>query len=165
MCNFTYSVLFYTHCVILHTKLPYAMFFVARRLLSWNNALSSVKFRGLKLRLCKKKWQISGMTRRRTGPHMIRMFFWLWHYWRGHWQTRILRRILKKLSNDEQICSKIFLWQKMLLSETEWEKRFSDLSHMPKIWTLSFTLSVRKEVLMKITSRLYLAVIMVYFVH
>ena len=60
MCNFTHSVLFHTHRVILHTRLLYAVFFVARQLLSQIDVLSSVKFPGLKLRLCKKndKYQV-----------------------------------------------------------------------------------------------------------
>ena len=57
---------YFTHCVILHTvcnfthKVALRCFFVARRVLSWNYALSSVKFLGPKLRLCKKsdKYQV-----------------------------------------------------------------------------------------------------------
>ena len=65
MYNFTQRIQFYTQCIILlcvkfytvySFTLPFTLHcFDARDLLSWICALSSVKFLGLKLRLCKKK--------------------------------------------------------------------------------------------------------------
>ena len=68
--TFTHSVYFYTPCITLHTVYNFTFndnfellgvtlrCFVARQLLSRIYALLSVKFPGLKLRLCKKMTNI-----------------------------------------------------------------------------------------------------------